>query len=197
MLDAGLICHLGLEVDGWPVVVPTSYGRQGDRLYLHGSAASRTLRAAKQQVPICVTVSLVDGLVLARSVFSHSVNYRSAMVFGYPEVCDGADKLEGLRVITEHMAPGQWQYVRRPTDKELAQTTVLRLGLEQASVKIRSGGPGDSGATDEDMGLWAGELPIRIGSLEPVADPNGPTGPLPEHLAVLGERLAKRLAPPG
>jgi nitroimidazol reductase NimA-like FMN-containing flavoprotein (pyridoxamine 5'-phosphate oxidase superfamily) len=195
VLDAGLICHLGLEIDGWPTVVPTLYGRVGDRLFLHGSVASRALRTAKGGVPVCVTVSIVDGIVLARSVFNHSMNYRSAMVFGEAAPVEGEEKVEGLRAIVEHVAPGQWGYARLPTDRELAQTSVLRIGLGQASVKVRSGPPGDGGEPDSELGLWAGELPLRLAALEPVPDRCGPVGPLPEHLAALGERLVSRLAP--
>ncbi len=143
VLDAGFVCHLGLEVDGWPMVVPTTYGRRGDDLYLHGSVASRSLRTAKAPVPVCVTVTLVDGLVLARSLFNHSVNYRCAMVYGLPELLDDpAEKLAGLEAISDHVVPGQWGYARSPSAKELAATTVLRLSLDEASVKISEGPPG-------------------------------------------------------
>ncbi len=196
VLDAGLVCHLGLEIDGWPAAVPTLYGRAGEELFLHGSAASRALRTARHGVPVCVTVTLVDALVLARSVFSHSMNYRSAMVFGRAELVEErAAKLEALRTITEHVAPGQWDYARQPTDKELAQTSVLRVGLERWSVKERSGSPGDGDGPDAVLGLWAGELPLRLVAGRPVPDSTGPVGPLPAHLASLGELLARRLAP--
>ena len=115
VLDAGFVCHLGIDVDGGPMVVPTSYGRSGDTFYLHGSVASRSLRAARPAAPVCVTVTLVDGVVLARSVFNHSVNYRCAMIFGVPEVLtDEAEKLAGLRALSDHVAPGQWEYARAP-----------------------------------------------------------------------------------
>ena len=147
VLDAGFVCHLGLEVDGWPMVVPTTYGRRGGDLLLHGSVASRSLRTAKTPVPVCVTVTLVDGLVLARSLFNHSINYRCAMVYGLPELLDDpAEKLAGLQAISDHVVPGQWGYARHPSDKELAATTVLRLSLDEASVKVSVGPPGDEEA---------------------------------------------------
>jgi nitroimidazol reductase NimA-like FMN-containing flavoprotein (pyridoxamine 5'-phosphate oxidase superfamily) len=184
VLDAGFVCHLGIEVDGYPMVVPTSYGRSGDVLYLHGSVASRSLRAARQPTPVCVTVTLVDGVVLARSVFNHSVNYRCAMVFGLPEVLtDRDEKLAGLRVISDHVAPGQWEYARAPSEKELAATTVLRLALDEASVKVSAGPPGDGDGPDGALAVWAGEVPLRTVRLDPVADPALADGiGLPAHL---------------
>ncbi len=166
------------------MVVPTSYGRSGDTLYLHGSVASRSLRAARQPVPVCVTVTLVDGVVLARSVFNHSVNYRCAMVFGIPEVLtEPADKLSGLQVISDHVAPGQWEYARLPSDKEVAATTVLRLALDEASVKVSEGPPDDGDGPDGALLVWAGEVPLRTVRLDPVADPSLAEGiGLPAHL---------------
>ena len=138
ILAAGVICHLGVVVDGYPMVVPTVYGLAGDTLYLHGSVASRSLVSAPQAT-ICVTVTHVDGLVLARSVFEHAVNYRSAMIYGTPRlVTDREEKLAGLRALTEHIVPGQWDYARRPNKKELAKTSLLALSLAEASVKIRT-----------------------------------------------------------
>jgi nitroimidazol reductase NimA-like FMN-containing flavoprotein (pyridoxamine 5'-phosphate oxidase superfamily) len=137
ILDAGFVCHLGVVIEGRPVVVPTVYGRDGRRLYFHGSVASRSLTGG---APVCVTVTHVDGLVLARSVFEHGVNYRSAMIHGVPrKVTDPEEKLAGLRRLTEHATPGQWSYARLPNRKELAATTLLALSLEEASVKIRTG----------------------------------------------------------
>jgi len=184
VLDAGFICHLGLDVDGWPMVVPTTYGRSGAQLYLHGSVASRSLRSAKAPAPVCVTVTLVDGLVLARSLFNHSVNYRCAMVYGLPELlADPDEKLAGLEVISEHAVPGQWNYARSPSVQELARTTVLRLALDEASVKV-SEGPPDDDATDLDLDIWAGIVPLRTVRLEPVAAPDLEPGViLPEHIA--------------
>jgi nitroimidazol reductase NimA-like FMN-containing flavoprotein (pyridoxamine 5'-phosphate oxidase superfamily) len=185
VLDAGFICHLGLEVDGGPMVVPTNYARSGDHLYLHGSAASRSLRTAAHPVPVCVTVTLVDGLVLARSVFNHSVNYRCAMVYGTPDILTGdEEKLVGLRCISEHVVPGQWAYARAPSKKELAATTVLRLSLDEASVKVSDGPPDDGDGPDGALEVWAGEVPLITVRLDPVADPALRAGiPRPDHLA--------------
>ncbi|HEY5097055.1 MAG TPA: pyridoxamine 5'-phosphate oxidase family protein, partial [Acidimicrobiales bacterium] len=183
VLDAGFVCHLGLVVADGPMVVPTSYGRAGDRLYLHGSVASRSLRAAKAPAPVCVTVTLVDGVVLARSVFNHSVNYRCAMVYGLPEVLADEEKLAGLRIISDHVAPGQWEYARSPSMKELAATTVLRLSLDEASVKVSAGPPDDGAGPDGALDVWAGEIPLRTVRLDPVADPALRAGiTLPDHL---------------
>jgi nitroimidazol reductase NimA-like FMN-containing flavoprotein (pyridoxamine 5'-phosphate oxidase superfamily) len=138
VLGAGFVCHLGVLVDGAPMVVPTVYGFDSGHIYLHGSVASRSLT---QNATACVTITHVDGLVLARSVFEHGVNYRSAMIYGVPRILDGEEKLTALRLLTEHLAPGQWDYARQPTRKELAATTILAISLEEASVKIRQGLP--------------------------------------------------------
>ncbi|MBK3568517.1 pyridoxamine 5'-phosphate oxidase family protein [Streptomyces sp. MBT62] len=182
ILDAGFVCHLGVVIEGRPVVVPTVYGRDGRRLYLHGSVASRSLAGGE---PVCVTVTHVDGLVLARSVFEHGVNYRSAMIHGVPrKVTDPEEELAGLRRVTEQAAPGQWSYARQPNRRELAATTLLVLSLEEASVKIRTGGPDDGDGPDAELGLWAGTLPLTSTWGAPVADPMLPAGiPAPEHVA--------------
>ncbi|MBK6011681.1 pyridoxamine 5'-phosphate oxidase family protein [Streptomyces sp. MBT53] len=182
ILDAGFVCHLGVVVEGRPVVVPTVYGRDGRRLYLHGSVASRSLAGGE---PVCVTVTHVDGLVLARSVFEHGVNYRSAMIHGVPrKVTDPEEKLAGLRRVTEQAAPGQWSYARQPNRRELAATTLLVLSLEEASVKIRTGGPDDGDGPDAELGLWAGTLPLTSTWGAPEPDPVLPAGiPVPEHVA--------------
>ena len=166
------------------MVVPTTYGRRGGDLLLHGSVASRSLRTAKTPVPVCVTVTLVDGLVLARSLFNHSVNYRCAMVYGLPELLDDpAEKLAGLQAISDHVVPGQWGYARHPSDKELAATTVLRLSLDEASVKVSVGPPGDEEA-DLALDVWAGEVPLRTVRLGAVAAPDlAPDRVVPEHIA--------------
>lgn len=196
ILDSGFVCHLGVLDGGLPSVLPTTYGRAGDRLYVHGSVASRSLRGARSAAPVCVTVTLVDGLVLARSVFEHSVNYRAAMVYGVPEILAGEEKLDGLRVLTEHVLPGQWAYARRPSAKELAQTTVLALSLEEVSVKIRTGPPEDGDGPDGDLPVWAGEVPLRVGALDPVPDPSGRRGvPLPPHIADFAWRAEARYSP--
>jgi uncharacterized protein len=169
VLDAGLICHLGVIVDGAPRVLPTGYGRLGDLLYLHGSSANSSLMAGNDQ-EVCVTVTHLDGLVCARSVFNHSMNYRSAVVFGVARlVADPEEKLLALRTITEHLVPGQWSYVRQPSKKELAATSALALPLTEASVKIRSGGPSDE-PEDYELDLWAGVVPVTTGLGEPEPD---------------------------
>ncbi len=184
VLDAGFVCHLGVVVDGWPMVVPTTYGRDGDRLYVHGSVASRSLRAANAAQPVCVTVTHVDGVVIARSVFNHSVNYRCAMIYGIPDLLDGDIKLRALEVLVERIVPGQWNYARRPSAKELAQTSVLALGLDDASVKVSAGPPDDGDGADGQLPVWAGELPLRSIAGRPVPDPLlGPAIALPDHLA--------------
>ena len=184
VLDAGLICHLGVVVNGAPRVLPTTYARDGETLYLHGSVTSQSLAAT---APVCVTVTVVDGLVLARSVFEHAVNYRSAVIYAVPEaVTDPERKLAGLRCISEHVAPGQWDYVRRPSRKELAATRLLALALDEASVKVRSGPPDDADSPDAALGLWAGELPLQARWQEPVADPALPPGQqAPAHIKAM------------
>ncbi|MFF8640875.1 pyridoxamine 5'-phosphate oxidase family protein [Streptomyces sp. NPDC015345] len=176
ILDAGFVCHLGVVVDGHPMVVPTVYGRDDTHLFLHGSVAGRSLAAAPK-APVCVTVTHVDGLVLARSVFEHGVNYRSAMIHGVPRtVTDPDEKLRGLRLLTEHAAPGQWDYARRPSRKELAATTLLALSLAEASVKTAVGPPEDGEGPDAALGVWAGTLPLTATWGAPVADPLLPAG---------------------
>ncbi|BAU84271.1 hypothetical protein SLA_3360 [Streptomyces laurentii] len=184
VLGAGFLCHLGVVVDGAPMVVPTVYGVDGDRLYLHGSVASRSLVQAPGAV-VCVSVTYVDGLVLARSVFEHGVNYRSAMIYGVPRlVTDPAEKLSGLRALTEQSTPGQWAYVRQPSRKELAATALLALDLAEASVKVASGPPDDGAGPDAELGVWAGVLPMVTWFGAPVADPLLPAGiEPPAHIA--------------
>ena len=170
ILDEGLVCHIGFVAEGNPVVIPTGYGRKGDTVYLHGSAASRMLRTLGKGVDVCVTVTLFDGLVLARAAFHHSVNYRSVVIFGTATVVEDREgKLEALRVFTEHVAPGRWQEVRPPSDKELQATTVLALSLQEVSAKVRTGPPVDD---EEDYALpvWAGVLPLSLTPGLPVAD---------------------------
>lgn len=192
ILSAGVVCHLGVLVDGYPMVVPTVYGLAGDTLYLHGSVASRSLVFAPLGT-VCVTVTHVDGLVLARSVFEHAVNYRSAMIYGRPRpVTDREEKLAGLRALAEHVVPGQWDYARRPDDKELAATALLALPLAEASVKIRRGPPDDGDSPDAALPVWAGVLPLAAAWQAPVPDPVLPAAiPLPPHIA------ARIAAPPG
>jgi uncharacterized protein len=177
-----MIAHLGVVIDGWPMVVPTVYGFDTQTLYLHGSVASQSLNTEGTEV--CVTITLIDALVLARSVFEHSVNYRSAMIYGRPRlVTDQAELLAGLHRIAEHIAPGQWDYARRPNRKELAATRLLALPLDEASVKIRTGPPDDGSSPDAALGLWAGELPLAAVWGQPVPDPALPPGiAIPEHI---------------
>lgn len=183
VLAAGFLCHLGVLVDGTPMVVPTVYGATADTLYLHGSSASRSLIQAPDGT-VCVTVTHVDGVVLARSVFEHGINYRCAMIYGVPrQVTDEAEKLAGLRVLTEQAAPGQWDYARRPSRKELAATSLLALGLDEASVKVRTGPPDDGDSPDAQLGLWAGVLPLTTVRGALVPDPALPPDiALPAHL---------------
>jgi uncharacterized protein len=197
VLSAGLIAHLGVIVDGTPMVVPTSYGFDEQHLYLHGSVASQSL--ADRKTVACVTVTLVDGLVLARSVFEHAINYRSAVIYGVPRiVTDAGEKLAGLRLLSEHMAPGQWDYVRPPNRKELAATRLLVLRLDEASVKIRTGPPDDGDSPDAELGLWAGELPLTSVWGKPVPDPALPGGiSVPGHLSArVGTPAYPEASPP-
>lgn len=171
VLDAGLICHLGFVSDDAPVVIPTGYGREGDTLYVHGSTGAASLRAGAAGAEVCVTVTLLDGIVYSRAVFHFSVNYRSAVVHGRGRAVTAPDeKLAALRVITEHIAPGSWDYAREPNPKELAATAVLALDLAEAAVKIRTGPPGDE-PEDLERETWAGVLPLRRVWGDPVACP--------------------------
>jgi uncharacterized protein len=184
VLDAGMICHLGVIHDGAPLVLPTAYGRIGDTLYLHGSSANRSLHAADGR-EVCVTVTHLDGLVCARSVFSHSVNYRSAVVFGVARIVTDADeRLAGLRAVTEQLIPGRWDAVRKPTRKEMAATSVLAIPLDEASVKVRTGPPGDE-PEDLELPVWAGVLPMAVSFGEPEPDPALRPGiGTPDHIRV-------------
>ena len=170
VLDAGLICHLGVISGGVPMVLPTAFGRDGDTLYVHGSSANGAFGAADGQ-QVCVTVTHLDGLVCARSVFTHSVNYRSAIVFGTATmVLDEDERWQALRIITDHLIPGRWAAARQPTRKEMAATAVLSVPLTEASVKIRTGMPKDEGE-DLDLDVWAGVLPVSVTFGEPEPDP--------------------------
>ena len=182
VLDAGFICHLGVIWDGEPRVLPTAYGRIDDVLYLHGSTANRTMLAADGQ-PACVTVTHLDALVCARAVFHHSMNYRSAMVYGTARmVTDEAERLAALRVIVENMIPGRWDASRTPTRKELAATAVLAMPLDEASVKVRTGPPADD-PEDYDLDVWAGIVPARVEFGRPEPDTALPDGiGVPEHI---------------
>jgi uncharacterized protein len=171
ILDEGFICHVGFAVDGQPFVIPTGYARVDDKLYIHGSQASRMLRTLAGGLDACVTVTILDGLVLARSAFHHSMNYRSVVVFGRATlVAEPAEKLSALLALSEHIIPGRWADVREPTEQELKMTTVLSLPLAEASAKIRTGPPLDD---EEDYALpvWAGVIPLRLVPGDPIRDP--------------------------
>src|SRR5216683_3609107 len=185
VLDAGLICHVGVVIDGTPVVLPTGYARIGETLYLHGSSANRSLTAAPG-TEICVTVTLLDGLVCARSVFHNSMNYRSAVVYGTARlVTDETERLDALHAITEHLIPGRWDNSRLPTRKELAATAVLALPLNEASVKARAGGPKDD-EEDHSSDVWAGVLAVAMTVGPAMPDPDLRAGiGVPDHIAAL------------
>ena len=171
ILDAGYMCHVGFNVDHGPMVLPTLYGRDGNTLYIHGSPAAGMMRAMRGEIPACVTVMYVDGIVLARSLFHHSMNYRSVVVFGVPEeVVDVSEKMRALEVVTENVVPGRWDDARKPNTSEFTQTIVLKFSLDEASAKVRTGPPGDD-EEDYAMDVWAGVLPVTqvTGALE--ADP--------------------------
>jgi uncharacterized protein len=160
ILDEGFICHLGFVIDGQPFVIPTSYGRVGDHLFIHGSSASRMLRELDQGIPVCLTVTLLDGLVLARSIFNHSMNYRSVVVLGTAvAVRDPEEKLEALRLLSEHLIPGRWEDSRKPTEKELKATLALRLPITEFSAKVREGDVIDD-EEDYSFPTWAGVIPL-------------------------------------
>jgi len=171
ILDEGFICHVGFAVNGQPFVIPTSYGRRDANLYIHGSAASRMLRQMKDGVALCVTVTLLDGLVLARSVFNHSMNYRSVVVLGKGTLVeDPEEKLAALRTLSEHIIPGRWDDVRQPHERELKATSVLRVPIEEFSAKVRSGPPIDD-EEDYSFPTWAGVIPLGIKVGDPINDP--------------------------
>jgi|ERR1700677_639305 nitroimidazol reductase NimA-like FMN-containing flavoprotein (pyridoxamine 5'-phosphate oxidase superfamily) len=170
ILDEGFICHVGFVADGQPFVIPTSYGRVGDSLYIHGSAASRMLRRVDEGIAVCVTVTLLDGLVLARSIFNHSMNYRSVVILGTARaVTDGKEKLEALQLLSEHILPGRWSESRQPNEKELKATSVLRLPIDEFSAKVRQG-PAVDDEEDYAFPTWAGVIPLTLVAGEPIDD---------------------------
>jgi nitroimidazol reductase NimA-like FMN-containing flavoprotein (pyridoxamine 5'-phosphate oxidase superfamily) len=171
ILDEAFICHVGFAIEGQPYVIPTSYGRKDADLYIHGSAASRMLRQMKEGIAVCVTVTLLDGLVLARSVFNHSMNYRSVVILGKATLVDApAEKLEALRLLSEHILPGRWNDSRQPNERELKATSVLRVPIEEFSAKVRTGPPIDD-VEDYSFPTWAGVVPLEIKVGEPIRDP--------------------------
>jgi uncharacterized protein len=172
ILDEAFLCHVGFAVnsESQPYVIPTSYGRVGDTLYIHGSAASRMLRNLDQGVPVCITVTLLDGLVLARSVFNHSMNYRSVVILGTATlVADPAEKLAALRALSEHIIPHRWDDSRQPNEKELKATSVLRLPINEFSAKVRTGPPIDD-EEDYSFPTWAGVIPLKMTVDAPIRD---------------------------
>jgi hypothetical protein len=182
ILDEAFICHLGFGVDGQPYVIPTSYGRSGDVLYVHGSAASRMLRRVSEGVPVCLTVTLLDGLVLARSVFNHSMNYRSVVVLGSAKMVDDPEeKLKALQVLSEHIIPGRWAEARQPNEKELKATTVIQLPIEEFSAKVRTGPPIDD-EEDYSFPVWAGVIPLTTRAGQPIPDGRLITRTTPEYV---------------
>ena len=170
ILDEGFVCHVGFTADGQTFVIPTMYARVGDALYFHGSAASRMLRGVSTGLNVCITVTLADGLVLARSVFNHSMNYRSAVALGNASIVDEPEeKLDALRAFTEKILPGRWSDARQPNEKELKATSILRLPLTEISAKVRTGGVEDD-AEDYALPVWAGVVPLRLVADAPLRD---------------------------
>jgi hypothetical protein len=170
ILDEGFLCHAGFVVEGQPFVIPTSYGRKDARLYIHGSAASRMLRQMKDGVPVCITVTLLEGLVLARSIFNHSMNYRSVVILGRATLVDDPEeKLAALRILSEHILPGRWDDSRQPNERELKATSVLRVPIEEFSAKVRQGPPIDD-EEDYSFPTWAGVVPLKMVAEQPIDD---------------------------
>ena len=192
ILDEGFIAHVGFVANGQTYVIPTGYARCGDKLLIHGSSVSRMMRVLTEEIEVCITVTLIDGLVVARSAFHHSMNYRSVVVFGTAKIIDDEnEKLEALRAFTEHIIPHRWAEVRPPTANELKATTVLALPLREASAKIRTGNPVDDEA-DYQMNIWAGVLPVATSFGNPLPDPQlNPDIKLPEYIATYRRPLEK------
>lgn len=183
ILDEALTCHLGFAVDGQPFVIPTMFARIGDAIYFHGSAASRTLRGLSGGLPVCITVTLSDGLILARSVFNHSMNYRSVVALGHAELLDNPEeKLAALRAFTEKLIPGRWDDARQPNEKELKATNILKLPLTEVSAKVRVGGVEDD-APDYELSVWAGVIPLRLVADKAIRDERcDPAIPTPTYI---------------
>jgi nitroimidazol reductase NimA-like FMN-containing flavoprotein (pyridoxamine 5'-phosphate oxidase superfamily) len=188
VLDAGRIAHVGIAPDGEPVVIPVLYARLGDEIVFHGAVASRLLKHLKSGNPVCVTVTIVDGLVLARSLFEHSMNYRSVVVFGRGRLLEDDEKLAALHAIAEHMLPGRWDDARRPSEKELKATTVVAVSIDEATAKIRTGG-GEDAEADYDLPVWAGVVPIQEAYGEPERDERLGNGiAIPDYLQEMLDR---------
>ncbi len=171
ILDAGIVCQVGYVIDGMPYVTPTNHWRIDDHVYWHGSSASRMLKAQQKGIPVCFTVTLLDGIVFSRAAFNHNVNFRSVMAFGEAEFCDDAVKRHALEVFTDRLAPGLWAYARTPTDQEWKATKVIRMKLDEVSAKISDGLP-EEDAEDYASDRWAGSVPLRLVQLPAVPDPN-------------------------
>jgi nitroimidazol reductase NimA-like FMN-containing flavoprotein (pyridoxamine 5'-phosphate oxidase superfamily) len=184
ILDEALICHVGFVQDGQPFVIPINFARMGNTIVLHGAKASRLLKYIESGKPICVEVTIVDGLVLARSVFHHSVNYRSVVLFGCGRAIEGEqEKLAALEAVTEHIIPGRWQEARLPNRKELRATRVVAIEIDEASAKVRLGPPGDE-TEDYSLSIWAGVLPLQEIPLSPIRDElQAENIPLPSYIA--------------
>ncbi len=184
ILDEGMVCHVGFSPDGQPFVIPTLYARIGDAIYFHGSAASRMLRGVEGGTNVCLTVTLTDGIVLARSVFNHSMNYRSVVALGKATLVEASqEKLEALRAFTEKILPGRWKDARQPNEKELKATSILRLPLSEVSAKVRIGPPEDD-ESDYALPVWAGVIPLRVVASAPIRDEKCDLGiPLPSYAA--------------
>lgn len=185
ILDEGFVCHLGFSVEGQPFVIPTMFARVGNHIYFHGSAASRTLRGLSDGLAVCITVTLVDGLVLARSVFNHSMNYRSVVALGKAQLIeDPAEKLAALKAFTEKILPGRWEDARQPNEKELKSTSILKLPLTEVSAKVRLGDVEDD-AEDYTLPVWAGIVPLRLAADAPIRDERcNPETALPGYLKI-------------
>jgi len=192
VLDEAFICHVGFVVDNQPFVIPTGFGRSGDNLYIHGSAASRMLRNLDQGIAVCVTVTLLDGLVLARSIFNHSMNYRSVVVLGTAvAVEDPGEKLQALRALSEHILPGRWKESRQPNERELKATLVMRLPITEFSAKVRTGPPIDN-EDDYSFPTWAGVVPLQTVAGSPIKDPKlDPKTLVPDYVRSYSRTVAK------
>ena len=193
ILDEGFICHVGFVSDGQPFVIPTGYARAADSVIIHGSQASRMLRNLEKGIDVCVTVTLIDGLVLARSAFHHSMNYRSVIILGRASVIEDQDeKVAALLALSEHIIPGRWRDVREPSEAELRQTTVLSLPIAEASAKVRTGPPLDD-EEDYNLPVWAGVIPLYLAADEPIADPRLPNSiPTPDYATTYDRRRMKK-----